>query len=138
VENEVMKIQPYLSFEGRCDEAIAFYQKTVGAEVQMLMRWKDAPDKSMCTPENAERVMHSSVRIGESTVMMSDGRGTMRPEFKGVSLSLIAKDAPEAEKLFKALGDGGQVQMPMSKTFFSPAFGMVADKFGVGWMIVVM
>ncbi len=133
-----MKIQPYLSFEGRCDEAITFYQKTVGAEVQMLMRWKDAPDKSMCTPENAERVMHSSVRIGESTVMMSDGRGTMHPEFKGVSLSLIAKDAPEAEKLFKALGDGGQVQMPISKTFFSPAFGMVADKFGVSWMIVVM
>ena len=133
-----MKIQPYLSFEGRCDEAIAFYQKSVGAEVQMLMRWKDAPDKSMATAENAERVMHSSLRIGESTVMMSDGRGSGRPEFKGISLSLIARDPAEAEKMFKALGDGGQVQMPMAKTFFSPAFGMVADKFGVSWMIVVM
>ncbi len=133
-----MNIHPYLNFDGRCDEAIAFYKKAVGAEVKVLMRWKDAPDKSMCTPENADKVMHSSVNIGEATVMMSDGRHTGHPEFKGVSLSLIAKDPPEAEKVFKALGEGGQVQMPMSKTFFSPAFGMVADKFGVTWMVVVM
>ena len=133
-----MKIQPYLNFDGRCDEAIAFYKKAVSAEVNVLMRWKDAPDKSMCTPENADKVMHSSVTIGDATVMMSDGRHTGHPEFKGISLSLIAKDPPEAEKMFKALSDGGQVQMALSKTFFSPAFGMVADKFGVGWMIVVM
>jgi PhnB protein len=133
-----VNIQPYLNFDGRCDEAIAFYKKAVGAEVKVLMRWKDAPDKSMCTAENADKVMHSSVNIGEATVMMSDGRHTGHPEFKGVSLSLIAKDTSEAEKLFKALGDGGQVQMPMSKTFFSPAFGMIADKFGVSWMVVVM
>jgi PhnB protein len=133
-----MNIQPYLNFEGRCDDAIAFYKKAVGAEVKVMMRWKDAPDKSMCTAENADKVMHSSVNIGEATVMMSDGRHTGHPEFKGISLSLIAKDPAEAETLFKALGDGGQVQMPMSKTFFSPAFGMVADKFGVTWMVVVM
>ena len=133
-----MNIQPYLNFEGRCDDAIAFYKKAVGAEVKVMMRWKDAPDKSMCTAENADKVMHSSVNIGEATVMMSDGRHTGHPEFKGISLSLIAKDPTEAETLFKALGDGGQVQMPMSKTFFSPAFGMVADKFGVTWMVVVM
>jgi PhnB protein len=133
-----MNIQPYLNFDGRCDDAIAFYKKAVGAEVKVMMRWKDAPDKSMCTAENADKVMHSSVNIGEATVMMSDGRHTGHPEFKGISLSLIAKDPTEAETLFKALGDGGQVQMPMSKTFFSPAFGMVADKFGVTWMVVVM
>jgi PhnB protein len=133
-----MNIQPYLNFDGRCDDAIAFYKKAVGAEVKVMMRWKDAPDKSMCTAENADKVMHSSVNIGEATVMMSDGRHTGHPEFKGISLSLIAKDPAEAETLFKALGDGGQVQMPMSKTFFSPAFGMVADKFGVTWMVVVM
>jgi PhnB protein len=133
-----MQIRPYLNFDGRCDEAIAFYKKAVGAEVKVLMRWKDAPDKGMCTPENADKVMHSSVNIGEATVMMSDGRHTGHPEFKGISLSLIAKDAPEAEKMFKSLGDGGQVQMALSKTFFSPAFGMVADKFGVSWMVVVM
>jgi PhnB protein len=89
--------------DGRCEEAIAFYKKAVGAEVQMLMRWKDTPDKSMCTPENAERVMHSSLRIGESTLMMSDGRGTGRPEFKGISLSLAANDPPEAEKSSRRL-----------------------------------
>jgi len=133
-----MQIQPYLSFDGRCDEAIAFYKKAIGAEVRMLMRWKDAPDKSMCTPENAEKVMHASIKVGESTVMASDGRNTGHPEFKGVTMSLIAKDAAEAEKLFKALGEGGQVQMAMTKTFFSPSFGMVADKFGVSWMVVVM
>jgi len=133
-----MQIQPYLNFDGRCDEAIAFYKRAVGAEVKVLMRWKDAPDKSMCTPENAEKVMHSSITMGDTTVMMSDGRHTGHPEFKGISLSLIAKDQPEAEKTFKALGDGGQVQMALAKTFFSPAFGMVADRFGVTWMVVVM
>ena len=133
-----MQIQPYLMFDGRCEEAIEFYKKTVGAEVAMLMRWKDSPDKSMCTPANADKVMHSSVRIGESTVMMSDGRNTGHPDFKGFSLSLIVSTPAEAEKTFNALADGGQVQMPMGKTFFSPSFGMVADKFGVSWMIVVM
>jgi PhnB protein len=133
-----MQIQPYLMFDGRCEEAIEFYKKTVGAEVAMLMRWKDSPDKSMCTPANADKVMHSSVRIGESTVMMSDGRNTGHPDFKGFSLSLIASTPAEAEKTFDALADGGQVQMPMGKTFFSPSFGVVADKFGVSWMIVVM
>jgi PhnB protein len=135
---DTVQIQPYLNFDGRCDEAIEFYKKAVGAEVKMLMRWKDAPDKSMCTPDNADKVMHSSLRIGEATVMMADGRNTGHPQFKGISLSLIAKDPAEAGKLFTALGDGGQVQMALSKTFFSPSFGMVADKFGVSWMIVVM
>jgi PhnB protein len=133
-----MKIQPYLSFDGRCEEAIEFYKKAVGAEVDMLMRWKDAPDKSMATSENADKVMHSSLRIGEATVMMSDGRNTGHPEFKGFSRSLMPATAAEAEKLFAALSDGGQVTMPLGKTFFSPCFGMVADKFGVSWMVVVM
>ncbi len=133
-----MQIQPYLFFDGRCEEAIEFYKKTVGAEVQMLMRWQDSPDKSMCTPENANKVMHSSIRIGNSTVMASDGRNTGHPDFKGFSLSIIPSTPAEAEKLFAALGEGGQVQMPMTKTFFSPSFGTVADKFGVSWMVVVM
>ena len=133
-----MQLQPYVFFDGRCEEAIEFYKKTLGAEVKALMRWKDSPDKSMATPSNADKVMHSSIKIGETTMMASDGRNTGHPEFKGFSLSLIAANAAEAEKLFKALGDGGQVQMPLSKTFFSPSFGMVADKFGVSWMIVVM
>jgi PhnB protein len=138
VEQKVMKIQPYVQFDGRCEEAIEFYKQAVGAEVEMLMRWKDSPDPTMRIPGAENKVMHSSIKIGESVIMASDGRNTGHPEFKGFSLSLIAADAAEAEKLFKALGEGGQVQMPLSKTFFSPSFGVVADKFGVSWMIVVM
>jgi PhnB protein len=132
-----MQVQPYLFFDGRCDEAIEFYKKTLGAEVGMLMRWKDAPDKSMCTAANADKVMHSSLKIGETRVMASDGRNTGNPKFDGFALSLNAKDEADADRMFNALANGGQVIMPMSKTFFSPRFGMTADKFGVHWMILV-
>lgn len=132
-----MHVQPYLDFNGRCDEALEFYQKAVGAEVAMLMRWKDSPDKSMCTAENADKVMHSQFRIGETTIMASDGRNGGKPNFQGIMLSISAQTEAEADKLFNGLAAGGQVTMPLAKTFFSPKFGMVADKFGVGWMVLV-
>jgi PhnB protein len=132
-----MHVQPYLDFNGRCDEALEFYKTAVGAEVAMLMRWKDSPDKSMCTAENADKVMHSQFQIGDSTIMASDGRCTGRPNFHGVALTISANTEAEADKLFNALAEGGQVTMPLAKTFFSPKFGMVADKFGVGWMVLV-
>ena len=132
-----MFIEPYLYFNGRCDEALEFYKTAVGAEVAMLMRWKDSPDKSMCSAENADKVMHSQFQIGDSTIMASDGRCTGKPNFQGITLSISAKTEAEADKLFNGLADGGQVTMPLVKTFFSPKFGMVADKFGVGWMVLV-
>lgn len=132
-----MQIQSYLFFDGRCDEAIEFYKSVFGAEVGVLMRWKDGPDKSMCTPANENKVMHSSVTIGESRVMMSDGRNSGAPKFEGFALSVNAKDDADADRMFNALAVGGQVTMPMSKTFFAPRFGMVADKFGMHWMILV-
>ena len=132
-----MQLQPYLFFDGRCDEALDFYKKALGAEVEMLMRWKDSPDKTMANPANENKVMHSSVKIGDTTMMASDGRCTGNPNFQGFALTFSAKSEAEADKLFAALSDGGKVQMPMSKTFFSPRFGMVADKFGVGWMVIV-
>jgi PhnB protein len=132
-----MHVQPYLDFNGRCDEALEFYKTAVGAEVAMLMRWKDSPDKSMCTAENADKVMHSQFQIGDSTIMASDGRCTGKPNFHGVALTISANTEAEADKLFNALAMGGQVTMPLAKTFFSPKFGMVADKFGVGWMVLV-
>jgi len=132
-----MHVQPYLFFDGRCQEALDFYKKAVGAEVGMLMRWKDSPDKSMCTPDNAEKVMHAQFNIGDTTVMASDGRNTGQPDFKGFALTINAKDTAEVDKLFGALGDGGKVTMPLSKTFFSERFGMLADKFGVNWMLIV-
>jgi PhnB protein len=132
-----MQVQPYLFFDGRCDEALEFYKKTIGADVKMVMRWKDSPDKNMCTPGNADKVMHAQFQVGETTIMTSDGRNTGRPKFDGFALSIAAKDEAEADKMFAALGDGGQVTMPLGKTFFSPRFGMLADKFGVHWMILV-
>ena len=132
-----MQIQPYLFFDGRCEEAVEFYKKAVGAKVDMLMRFKQAPDQSMISPGSADKVMHGGIKIGESTVLVSDGRNTGKPNFQGFSLTIYAKDEAEADKLFGALGEGGEVRMPMDKTFFARRFGMLADKFGVGWMIIV-
>ena len=135
-----MYVQPYLFFDGRCEEAVEFYRRALGAEVTMLMRFKDSPDPDMC-PENSrvsgDKVMHMSLRIGETTLLASDGRCLGQPNFQGFSLSLTAPDDAEAERLFAALGEGGQVQMPMTKTFFASRFGMVADRFGVSWMVLV-
>jgi PhnB protein len=135
-----MQIQPYLFFDGRCEEAVEFYRRTLGAEVTMLMRFKDSPDPQepgMVPPGAGDKVMHMSFRIGETTVLASDGRCEGRPSFQGFSLSLTVPHEAEAERLFAALADGGQVQMPLTKTFFSSRFGMVADRFGVSWMIYV-
>ncbi len=132
-----MNVQPYLFFDGKCEEALAFYKKAVGAEPTMLMRFKDAPDQSMMTPGAENKVMHAQVRIGDTAVLMSDGRCQGKMNFQGFALTITAKDEAEADKIFGALADGGQVTMPMAKTFFSPRFGMLADKFGVGWMVLV-
>jgi len=135
-----MQVQCYLFFDGRCEEAIEFYKSKLGAKVEMLMRFKDSPEPAqpgMVPPGAENKVMHSCIRIGDTAVMASDGRCMGKPSFQGFSLSLTPPDVAEAERLFAALGDGGQVRMPLAKTFFSPRFGMVADRFGVAWMIVV-
>lgn len=138
-----MQAQPYLFFDGRCEEALDFYGKAIGAEIDGLMRFADAPDaeatcEEMNLPPGSERkVMHAAFRVGETTVMASDGMCAGKPDFQGFALSLDARDKAEAERLFAALGDGGQVQMPLGATFFSPAFGMVTDRFGVTWMVIV-
>ena len=136
-----MLVQPYVFFDGRCEEAIEFYKRTVGATVEMLMRFSDNPEPpqpGMVPPGSENKVMHACIRIGDTAVMASDGRCMGKPSFQGFSLSLTVKDAPEADRLYAALGDGGQVQMPLTKTFFSPRFGIVGDRFGVSWMIIVM
>jgi PhnB protein len=133
-----MNVQPYLFFDGRCEEAIEFYKKTLGAKVEMLMRFKEAPDQSMISPGSGEKVMHAAIKIGDSTLFVSDGRNTGKPQFEGFSLTVYAKDEAEADKLFGVLGDGGQVRMPMDKTFFAKRFGVLADKFGVSWMVLVV
>jgi PhnB protein len=132
-----MQVQPYLFFDGRCEEALEFYQKALGAKAEMLMRFKDSPEPQANPAGAGDKVMHTSFRIGDTTLMASDGRCQGQPSFSGFSLSLTATDDAEAERLFVALADGGQVLMPLAKTFFSSRFGMVADRFGVPWMIVV-
>ncbi|HTS54101.1 MAG TPA: VOC family protein [Burkholderiales bacterium] len=135
-----MLVQPYLFFDGRCDEALEFYRRTLRAEVTMLMRFKDSPEPhqpGMVPPGSENKVMHASLRIGDTTVMASDGRCLGKPSFQGFALSVTVPSDAEAERLFAALGDGGQVQMPMAKTFFSSRFGMLADRFGVSWMVIV-
>lgn len=135
-----MPIQPYLFFDGSCEQALEFYRKALGAKVEMLMRFRESPDRpppGMVPPGSEDKVLHAELRIGDSVIMCSDGMAGGRPEFKGFSLSIAAKDERDADRLFNALADGGQVQMPLGKTFFSPRFGMVADRFGVGWMVIV-
>lgn len=139
-----MQVQAYLTFDGRCEEAIEFYRTALGADVVMLMRFKDAPaggpGEEGCAggpAPDGNKIMHSALRIGETIILASDGMSSGRPSFQGFSLALSPSDDAEAERLFKALSEGGQAQMPLAKTFFASSFGMVADKFGVSWMIVV-
>jgi PhnB protein len=135
-----MLIQPYLFFGGCCQEAIEFYRDVLGAEVQMLMRFKEAPDQPPpgMVPDNwGDKVMHACIKVGETQVMASDGCATSEPEFKGFSLTLAVANEAEADRRFAALSERGQVTMPLGKTFFSPRFGMLVDRFGVGWMVIV-
>ena len=134
-----MQIQPYLFFEGRAEEAIEFYKVAVGAKVTMLMRNKESPDKpppGMLPPGSDDKIMHAALTIGDSVVMVSDGSVSGKPSFSGISLSLAATDAAEGKRIFKALGEGGQVSLPYGKAFFAERFGMLADKFGVHWMVM--
>lgn len=138
-----MLVQSYLFFNGRCEEAIEFYRKALGADVKMMMRFKENPEPMTdgCGPgggpaPEGNSIMHACFQIGETQVMASDGMGGGKPEFKGFSLSLTAPSDAEAQRLFKLLGDGGKVEQPMTHTFFASSFGMVADRFGVSWMVI--
>jgi PhnB protein len=134
-----MLVQPYLNFNGRCEEALTYYRSALGAEVKMLMRFKEAPEPSkpgMVEPGSENKVLHACFRIGETELMASDGRCQGQPGFQGIMLSISVANEAEADRVFAGLADGGQVQMPLGKTFFSPRFGMIADRFGVSWMVI--
>ena len=136
-----MQVQSYLFFDGRCEEAVEFYKKALGAKVEMLMRFKESPDPpppGMVPPNFDDKIMHTSFRIGDTAVMASDGCTDGKTNFKGFSLSLAVAKEADADRYFNALADGGEVQMPLGKTFWSPRFGMLTDRFGVGWMINVV
>ena len=135
-----MQVQPYLNFDGRCEEAVDYYRKALGAEVEMMMRMKDSPEPpppGMMPPGSENKVMHVAFRIGSSTIMASDCHAAGKTKFEGFSLSITVPKEADADRLFNALVDSGKVNMPLAKTFFSPRFGVVTDKFGVSWMIYV-
>ena len=133
-----MKVQAYLSFGGRCEEALEFYTKSIGAEVSGLMRWKESPDAEMKPPPGyEEKIMNAAFRIGDTQLMADDGMGPQQAEFKGMSLVIEVADDADAERVFTALGEGGNVRMPLMKTFWTSSFGMLTDKFGVPWMVNV-
>ena len=135
-----LSIEPYLFFNGRCEEAIGFYRKALGAEVEMMMRNNESPEPQSpgtVPPGFENKILHARFRIGQTRVMASDGYSPEKAGFQGFSLSISVPNKAEADRVFAALTDGGQVKLPLTKTFFSPAFGMLEDRFGVGWMINV-
>jgi PhnB protein len=135
-----MTIEAYLFFNGRCDEAIEFYSRTLGAQATYLMRYRESPEPpvpGMLPPGFEDKVMHANLKIGDTTLMVSDGNSDAGPQFKGFSLTLSLSDEEAVRRAFSALAEDGQVIMPLSKTFWSPCFGMLSDRFGLGWMLMV-
>lgn len=132
-------VQPYLFFDGKCEEALQFYTRALGAQVNMQMRYKDSPEAPPpgCGPVDSNKIMHAQFQIGDTVIMASDGRATGNPKFEGFSLSITKQTVGEVERAFNALADGGRVEMPLAKTFFSERFGMVVDRYGVFWMVLV-
>ena len=131
-----MNVEPYLFFEGRTEEALDFYKQKLGARVEAVMRYKDNPEPQYNPPNSANKVMHALFRIGDTKVMASDGNCAGKPSFQGFALTLNASSPAEAEQRFNALAEGGKVHMPLGETFFAERFGMVADRFGVSWMVL--
>jgi PhnB protein len=134
-----MNIQPYLFFSGRCEEAIEFYRTAIGAEVDMIMHFNESPEPTppeMLQPGFETKVMHASFRVGDATILCSDGCDD-KAKFDGFSLALHVPTEADADRAFAALADGGEATMPLTKTFWSPKFGMLTDKFGVSWMVMV-
>lgn len=140
-----MQVQPYIFFEGRCEEALNFYKTALNVEITLMMRYKENPEPKAAggghgpdmSKIKGDNIMHASFKLGDTEVMASDGMASGKPEFKGVTLSLNPATEAEARRIFSGLSEGGKVNMPLSKTFYSPCFGMVADKFGVSWMVMV-
>jgi PhnB protein len=134
----IAKVQTYLFFDGRCEEALEFYKKVLGAEIGMMMRFKENPEgEKHVAPGTGDKIMHAFFTVGGTGIMASDGYAKGNPKFEGFSLSITAKDIPEADRIFATLADGGKVTQPLIETFFSPRFGMVHDRFGVSWMVIV-
>ena len=134
-----MPVQPYLMFNGRTEEALEFYKKALNAQPGMIMRFSESPEPSACPDGSVpppDKIMHCNFTIAGNEILASDGMCDGNPKFEGISLAITYPDVATVEKAFAALTEGGQVQMPLTKTFFSEKFGMIQDKFGVSWMLM--
>ena len=131
-----MNVQPYVFFDGKCEEALEFYKQAIGAKVEMMMRFSEAPEKGHMPAASESKIMHAAFKVGDTQIMASDGHCAGKPSFQGFGLTLNAANDAEADKLFNAVGKGGQVQQPLTKTFFASRFGIVTDRFGVMWMVI--
>ncbi|MFN2426994.1 MAG: VOC family protein [Candidatus Binatia bacterium] len=134
-----MQVHPYLFFHGRCEEAVEFYTKSLGAHDVELMRFSDSPEPTppdMLAPGYDNKIMHGQFKVGDLVVMVSDGSRESAQTFAGFALALSVPTEADADRVFNALADGGKVGMPLAKTFWSPRFGMLSDRFGVDWMVM--
>ena len=135
-----MDVQTTLNFYGRTEEALLFYGKTIDAETLFLMRFRDCPDPSPSRPGLEEKIFHATFRIGSTEIRASDcgcEKPPTRTTFAGFSLLLGVEIPQEAEHFFSALSDDGQIQIPLQETFFAERYGIVVDRFGISWKIVV-
>jgi PhnB protein len=134
------QVQPYLFYNGRCEEALAFYVSALHAQLGMVLRWKESPEPpppGMLPTGFEDKIMHSEFTVGGTTVLASDGCGSWTTTYDGFRLALSVPDEATADHAFNALADGGRIDMPLVKTFWSPRYGMVTDRFGIGWMVMV-
>lgn len=132
-----MQVQPYVFFNGRCEEALNFYREALGAEIVSMFRFSEAPDPRMVPPGAGDKVMHASLRIGGSELLASDGMGEADTKPTGFSLSIGVESVDEGRRVFQALAQGGTVQMDFGPTFWTQGFGQLTDRFGIQWMVNV-
>ncbi len=130
-----MQINPYLFYNGNCEAALKFYEKTLGAKIEAMLTYEGGPDEMQIPPDYKKKVMHAKITIDGEVIMASDAPpGHFNPP-QGFSVSLQVEDPTDAERRFKALSEGGKVNLPFGKTFFSKGFGMCVDQFGPPWMV---
>ncbi len=132
-------VEPYLFFGGRCEQALEFYRTAAGAQIGMIMRFNESPEPmpaGMLQAGFEKKIMHCNFRIGDTTLMASDGMND-KSVFSGFSLALNVSTEADADRVFAGLSDGGKIKMPLAKTFWSPRYGMLTDRFGVDWMVIV-
>jgi PhnB protein len=130
-----MQVNPYLFYDGNCEEALKYYQKVLGARIEAMLPYEGGPPEMQIPPEHKKKIMHARVTIDGEVLMASDAAPGHFQKPQGYAVSLQVEDPADAERRFKALADGGSINMPFGKTFFSKGFGMCVDKFGIPWMV---